>query len=225
MIYLSASAIKDYLSCPMKYYWRTSNPEERLAPNDDILIGNIIHEQLEKNWDKDFEYCWKIVKPNLKGFEKRHRDKAETCLKNFFDFFQPFCDEGDLIEHSFKVPMSNYSIVGKMDRVTFGGMVIDWKTTATPPKRLDNDIQFIIYNYAYSAIHKELKLSSIHSLFYAHLMSGSFIPYEHSKDNEDELFNAIIPAMLNSISNKFYYRNGIFEGGCYRCSYKEMCLR
>ncbi len=47
--YISASAIKDYLTCSMRYCNRRYHKSEGIA-TPAMLMGSVVHDALEKEW-------------------------------------------------------------------------------------------------------------------------------------------------------------------------------
>jgi len=219
-VYLSASSIRDFIVCSQRVLYRIKKPFPSV-PNKEMIIGEVTHEVIEKGW-RDRGLAMSLVEKA--GYNKNLLSADIENIKFFVDIFflnfSHYLAEDDLIEYSFKLNLyDDVFLVGKMDRIS-NGNVFDWKTTARPPKRLDNDVQSIIYNYAYESLFKE-KAASVNV---ASLSKGILIPYIRSEMHERELFDRIIPKMIRAIRNEWYEKSGLFNGSCYRCSYKLGCL-
>lgn len=219
-VYLSASGIKDFIVCPQRVLYRIKKPFPSI-PNKEMIVGEVTHEVIEKGW-KDRKLAMSLVEKI--GYNKNLLSADIENIKFFVDiFFLNFAHhlkEDDLIEYSFKINLyDDVFIVGKMDRIS-GGNIFDWKTSSRPPKKLDNDVQSIIYDYAYEVIFKE----KARSVNVASLSKGILIPYMASELHEREIFDKIIPKMIRTIRNEQYERQGLFNHSCFRCSYKEGCL-
>lgn len=109
--------------------------------------------------------------------------------------------------------------MGKFDRIN-KGTVFDWKTSANPPKRIDNDPQFIIYDLAYSLIYNQRP----EGIYLASLKEGRLIRYTESKEHRNALVDKIIPNFIDDVRRKEFTKTGLFTGACYRCPYKTPCL-
>lgn len=220
-IYISATLIQDYLACPQKVYYRINQPEDAIK-NDDMLVGSIVHEVIEKYWN-DEEVALQILNQQLDFFNLHEfkRQKALNSVDVFFRYFRPFVSDGDEIEYKFKLPLEkNVFLIGKMDRIS-NGNIFDWKTSTTTPKSISNDIQFLVYAEAYRRIFKKEPTA----VYYASLNSGKLISLPINKTLTDEVFNTIIPSVIKAVKFNDYYRKGMFTSGCFGCSYKEVCFK
>lgn len=155
------------------------------------------------------------------GVTGTYLDNAHFYLNTFFDSFVSSLSSEDLVEHNFKLPLyDDVFIVGKIDRISRGN-VFDWKTGTIRSKRLGNDPQCIIYQYAYEQLYNKKP----NGVFLAALATGELIPYVESPMHTDELFSIIIPRMIKTIRSGNYERLGLFNGGCFRCPYRIGCLK
>jgi CRISPR/Cas system-associated exonuclease Cas4 (RecB family) len=218
-IYISASMIKDYLDCPRKVYYRINHPDLSVQ-TPDMIVGNIVHSTLERAWsDRDDAILYsaaQVAQSNLSG---KYIDKVALCVNNFFDFFQPLVTGKDEIEYKFKIPYGRAFIVGKMDRVTSGGYVIDWKTSTNHTSNVSRDPQFILYHYVYEQIFKiEPTL-----VLRANLIDGSLDTYLTDKIMEYSIINSVIPIIIESLDRQSLSPTGLFSGKCSRCPYLDAC--
>jgi hypothetical protein len=219
-IFVSASAIKDYISCSQKVYYRIFEPELKVS-NREMIMGEIVHTAIEKAWKN------KDVALNLASSlcTKREVDavgiqSVEHFINTFFERFTPLLNLDDQVEKFFKVKMyDDVYLVGKFDRIS-KGTIIDWKTNANPPKKIDNDPQFIIYHLAYSLIYQK----EPEGIYFASLKDGSLIRYKESKEHSETLIEKIIPQFVSDVRKKEFTKTGLFTGACYRCPYKIPCL-
>lgn len=229
MIQLSASMIKDFLTCSQRVYYRINYPEQA-EKGMELLVGDIVHKLLEefnKSPDMDVNNFLAKTHPNLPD---KAVDKILTCVSNYWKYFQPLLSENDVVENFFKISYSsNIVIVGRIDRVNLErGILVDWKTGNKAPTSINNDIQFILYNWAY----KKLYHSNPSMIALASLGSGKLVQYFHNEDYEKYLFDAIIPKVAHAIKEGSFYKEGIFDyvsGGsssisCTYCPFKRVCL-
>ena len=220
-IHVSASALTDFIACQQKIYFRIFEKGEAV-PTREMLMGTITHKVLEKHWDN-----WERATDYGIELCKRYKlDKvAENSVTHFiityFNNFSPMVTKDDKIEKKFKVKLvgDDVYLVGVFDRIT-RGTIIDWKTSANPPKRIDNNVQFIIYDLAYKLLYKRPP----EGLYLAALSDGSLVRYSESKDHADALITQIIPDYIESIRKKSFIKTGLFNGSCYRCPFKVACL-
>ena len=130
MIYLSASSIKDFISCERKYWYRRF-ASDVAEPTEAIARGSAVHKVIEKYWDdpdKGFEF--------LNSFSKREFDlvKAQKAMDSFYANFRNLLGEGELIEHKFKIDFGKgVKLIGVFDRVLPTGVIFDWKTNRSLP--------------------------------------------------------------------------------------------
>jgi|SRR5688572_13664558 len=219
-VYLSASSISDFIQCSQKVYYRFGKSVTQI-PTKGMTIGRIAHEAIEKGWDNK-ELAYSIVRKL--GIEndlpKLDIANMEFMMDLFFLNFRPLLGNNDFIEYKFKIPLyDDVFIVGKMDRISRGN-IFDWKTKSKIPKRLDNDIQCIIYNYAYEKIFDE----PVSSINVCSLTKGNLVPYMANKLYVKEVFDNIIPRMIKTVRNNSYERTGMFNHSCFMCPYKLGCL-
>jgi PD-(D/E)XK nuclease superfamily protein len=219
-IFVSASAIVDYLKCSQQVYYRIFEPELKI-PNREMIMGQITHKVVEKAWqNKDvalnlgMSLC---VKDNVDDVGKQ---SVEHFIHTFFEKFTPLLRAEDKIEKFFKIKMhDDVYLVGKLDRICSGN-IMDWKTTANPPKKIFNDPQFIIYDYAYKLMYEK----NPEGIYLASLSNGNLVRYTRSEQHYNTLVNDIIPQFIDVVRNKKFIKDGLFKGACYRCPYKVPCL-
>ena len=187
-----------------------------------MVVGNIVHEAIEKFWNDGAERLVYIYKEFLSRLpsDKLSLDYAYKCNTFFTQKFQNLLSSGDVVEEKFRIPLEkDVFIVGKMDRIS-NGNVFDWKTARRPLTTVSGNIQFILYNWAY----KKMYNSNPSGVYYAALGNGSLVKYHPDPVAEKSLFDEIIPQAIRTIKDKDYIRNGIFRKACYRCPYSESCL-
>lgn len=222
-IYLSATAIKDYIACPKKIFYRTNFPE--LAETTvNMEVGTIVHSVVEKYWENEASarsYCGlECIKQNLSG-EMTY--KAELAIRNFFQNpVYGMLKRGDLVEHKFKIALDENSyLVGKIDRILGNGTVIDWKTSTTTPRTIDKDPQFITYFYAYKSLFKKNPTS----VLYVSLFDNKVVRLNVNFATYQQLFHTIVPSMVTKIKRNDLPALGLFNGSCYGCLFKKSCLK
>lgn len=217
-IYISASMIKDYLECPRKVYYRMNHPELGIQ-TPEMTAGIIIHYALERYWDSmgpAFEYINDQIAENNLSIDLTRR--ITSCMDNFFRHFSNLTSVLDHIEYRFKVPFMGAFIVGKMDRITKDGLIIDWKSSSSS-KSINKDPQFILYYYVYNQIFKRDPVGVAR----INLSDATINMYQRNKTLEYSIINHIIPVLIDSIKGGNLPPNGVFTGKCSRCSYFTAC--
>ena len=219
-IYLSASSITDFISCPRKVMYRVKKTVPTVSSRE-MTMGSVVHKAIELGWrSRDDAYAIAHTEGKKEGLAKADIYSMEFLLDMFFLNFQSRLSENDLIEWNFKLPLhDDVFIVGKIDRIS-NGNVYDWKTGQTATN-LSYSIQCIIYDWAYK---KQFKKSAS-SVCIAALKKGELIPYYRDSLYVDEVFNNIIPRMIRTIKNETWdERLGLFNHSCFRCPFKVGCL-
>lgn len=219
-IYLSASSISDFIKCPQKvmYRFKKTVPEKK---SKEMIMGSIAHLAIEKGW-RNREIAKEVIAQEVHSNALRRSDQThlEFMLDIFFLNFRDRLGDKDLIEYRFKIPLyDDVFIVGKMDRISVGNLY-DWKTTVKLPARLDNDIQCIIYDWAFNKLFDK----PANGICVAGLATGELIPYQKNDFYVKEVFENIIPRMIRTVRHDEYERLGMFNHSCFRCPWKEGCL-
>lgn len=220
-INISASLIEDYLSCNRKVHYRINRPKTVESPKE-AVIGDAVHRSLELFWDdrdKALDFVNKVLDEG--GIATVSNVAFSTmCIDNFFDNFRDYLTSTDAIEKGFKIQIErDVFVVGKMDRIS-NNSVFDWKTSRNPPSQISNNVQFVLYNWAYEKLNKRKPTG----VYYGALTKGKLIRYRHESFYEDVLINQIIPDIISSIRNKRFSPNGVFRHACFRCQYSSTCL-
>lgn len=219
-IFVSASALKDYLSCSNKVYYRIFEPELKVS-NREMIIGDIVHKVIEKAW-QDLDVALNLGKTLgiNQNVDPIGMESIKHFIHTFFDHFAPLVSREDKIERFFKTKLSDdVYLVGKFDRIS-RNLLFDWKTNANPPKAIGNDPQFIIYDYAYNLIYKQPP----EGIYFASLKDGALIRYNESSEHAKALIEKIIPEYVETVRKKDFIKTGLFTGQCYRCPFKVPCL-
>lgn len=219
-VYLSASSIADFIRCSQKVYYRIYKPFPEI-PSKEMLLGRVVHEAIEKGW-QDRNVAYDIISKGARkfGFGKADLTNMGFYVDMFFLNFLPRLSDDDKIEYMFKVKLhDDVFIVGKMDRIS-NGNVYDWKTTSKLSKNLGNDVQCMIYDFAYQSLFKEKPAS----ICLGWLREGQLLPYVENTAYREEVFDRIIPRMIKTIKSNSYEKLGIFNHSCFKCQWRQGCL-
>jgi hypothetical protein len=188
-----------------------------------MIIGEVVHSAIEHHWD-DRDKALDLIRRQILarlGNDEEALSFTDICIANYFHHFKQYLAPSDEREFKFKIPWDkDVFIVGKIDRIS-NGKVFDWKTARKPLKNISENIQFILYNWAYNKLYK----SNPVGVYYAALTTGALIRYSVDEASDRTLFEEIIPDAIRAIKNKEYSRNGIFRRACFRCSYSDTCLK
>jgi CRISPR/Cas system-associated exonuclease Cas4 (RecB family) len=225
-VHLSASLVKDFLSCPKKAYYRI-NRTGQSEQTTEMAVGSLVHEVLEKNWlERKAALGTAATLVDTYGLPGEII-KANKMINSFFDMFpQGFFSEDDSIESYFKVPYrKDVLLTGKIDRI-HNGIVYDWKTGSSPPDDINRDPQFIIYYMAYKRLYK----TEPKTLCYVSLSNKRIYYFTPIKEVIEEFEDLVIPSIVSSIRDNRFPRNGMFdyricqrEYPKYRCPFQNVC--
>lgn len=219
-IYLSASSITDFVRCSKKVEYRFKKPFPELISKG-MLLGKIAHYVLETGW-KDKDTANAILAEQVKKHRIQQADinSLSFYVDMFFLNFRDFLKDDDMIEHQFKIPLyDDVFLVGKMDRIS-NGTVFDWKTTSKVSKSLSNDIQCIVYDFAYRSLFDK----TASGVCIGWLPKGQLIPFVRDELYYREVFSNIVPRMIKTIRSDNFEKTGMFNHSCFWCQYKKGCL-
>jgi CRISPR/Cas system-associated exonuclease Cas4 (RecB family) len=219
IIKISESLIHDYLTCPMRVFYRTNYTGESIQTPEQAQ-GSIIHKVLEVAWKNSKEAILEAEK-QIKIYNLKLDTKfIYKCIGNFFSTFRSMIKEGDEIEKYFKIPYGdNVQLVGRLDRIT-NGIVIDWKSGMSEPEDIERDIQCMFYYLAYKKIYNKEPIA----IYLAYLAKNKLIMYKPNKIFLDQFEHETIPYVINGVRNKIYPHNGLFQfRACRNCSYNNIC--
>jgi hypothetical protein len=219
-IFVSASALVDYLKCSQMSYYRIFEPEQKTS-NREMIIGDIVHKTIEKAWQNlDVALNLGRTLADNQGVDAVGKQSVEHFIHTFFESFSQLVTREDKIEKFFKIKLEeDVYLVGKLDRLS-RGMIFDWKTNSTVPKNIDSLPQFIIYDYAYRLTYNK----PAEGIYFASLKTGGLIRYNESKEHSETLINKVIPNYIDDVRKKNFVKQGLFNGSCYRCPFKIPCL-
>lgn len=219
-IFVSASALKDFIKCEEMANYRLFARGEPPPPSREQKLGIITHRILQKSWDnKAAAMKMRDTLCKKENIDAVGVQSITHFISIYFETFRFLINEKDEIEKRFKIKLyDDVYLVGVFDRV--GKIVIDWKTDANPPRKIDNNVQFILYDLAY----KKLYNKPAQGVYLAALKDGSFIKYNENKLFVNILMDEVVPKFVETVRNKSFVRNGVYNGSCYRCPYKQPCL-
>jgi CRISPR/Cas system-associated exonuclease Cas4 (RecB family) len=213
MINISASLVKDYITCSKKVDFRRGRPETAIQ-TPDMFAGTIVHKIIEDDTDNYEKFI------DALELDYSRKNKIKICMSNYQVNYKMLTSNKDEIEKYFKYSFSKgVNIVGKFDRILPDGVVIDWKSNVSVPKTLDNDIQFLMYHEAYKQIYNK----EPHSVFGIFLLKNKMIRYNHNEFFRTVVYHDIIPSIISAIKKGDFSREGIFKGICDNCSYRSIC--
>jgi CRISPR/Cas system-associated exonuclease Cas4 (RecB family) len=218
-LYISQSAIRDFLTCKKRYYYRLNFKKESV-PTQEMFLGTLVHKLLEDFSDDHAGALEEVIRlKKVHSLSVKDGSVLSSSIQGFFDSFQHLITPDDETEKMFSVPYEkDVYLTGKFDRITPNHMIIDWKSGTYVPLTLANDVQSIIYNYAYEKLYGVTP-----NVVVAYLRKNKMSTYLENEIYVDTLLNNVIPDMLESIYREEFPRTGYFTNGCHRCSFREFC--
>ena len=221
-IKISESLIKDYLLCPQRAFYRIYGAGEAVQTAQEAK-GSIIHKVLETSWRTSKEALSEADK-QIKNFNlKVDSDFIYKCIGNFFSTFRSMVGEEDEVEKYFKIPYSKgVELVGRLDRITTQGIVLDWKSGDSEPDDIERDVQCMFYYLAYKKLYNKEPVG----IYLAYLAKKKLIMFRPNKIFLDKLENEIIPYVITGVKNKIFPHNGLYQyRACKNCNYNDACFK
>jgi len=117
-IFVSASAIRDYLKCSQQVYYRIFEPELKISSRE-MIMGEITHKVLEKAWqNKDVALNLGMSLARKENLDPIAIQSIEHFIHTFFERFTIIINHDDKVEKFFKVKLyDDVFLVGKFDRI------------------------------------------------------------------------------------------------------------
>ena len=156
---LSASAVENYLECPLKYRFKQIDKIPESASRPQLTFGNIIHKVLERFHGSEGEITedqilqildeeWKSGEFTYMQREEKLKEQAVEMLKRYVHNAKQEPPDVLDTELKFSFDLDGIRIVGMIDRIdnsSNGNKVVDYKTSkrSTPAK---NSVQLGIYS-------------------------------------------------------------------------------
>lgn len=229
-INLSASSIKDFLLCSQRYFYRV-NSSGISEQSDGMLVGSTVHHVLEKCWNKEYDTAIScaddyLTNNNISFSDKYYYGKIEKSLDNFFMYYKEMLTDSDLVETKFKIKHApNIYFVGRIDRIVImpngNNLLIDWKTSNKDPFKIDDDIQFLLYKYAYIDLYGR----EPSRILYINLFTNKMLALNYSEESYSNLFSVTVPYILNRVKNNDFVREGLNKKNvCKYCPFRTQCF-
>jgi hypothetical protein len=227
LITLSASKLKTFNACERKFYYEYVDRQETVK-HPAAALGTAVHKTIERVYREQIdpvptfvdEFGKELLANNL-NIDDVKPQLARDGIKMIsqYNFLRRVPDEMEL---EFTLPFPNAAhplcnIRGFMDQLYEWGFV-DLKTNTFKPLNsvLDNDIQFILYDWAFEEIYNYRAQRKI----WHHLRTGEDL----YSDTEGKLDNAVrvIERILDSSVTGIYDRS--IGDPCRICSHRLICL-
>jgi CRISPR/Cas system-associated exonuclease Cas4 (RecB family) len=113
------------------------------------------------------------------------------------------------------------SLVGKIDRITSSGIVLDWKTGKGEPEDIERDVQCLFYYLAYKKMYKK-EPSDVYLIY---LAKNKVIRFEPNEAIIREFEDQVLPKVIYEVKNNIFPRTGLFTWGtCSHCQFANVCF-
>lgn len=227
LVTLSASKLKTYNACPRKYWYEYVQHKSKMK-HPAAVLGIAVHKTIERLHKEGDIPSGRIIVLADEYQKESLASEVQMDARLFSDGVK-MVDTYDIYkrtpidtEKEFTLEFPNKAhalckIKGYLDQVYNEGF-IDLKTNKAKPMRgvLDNDLQFIIYTWAFKEIYgyePELRL-------WNHLRTGEEL--EASTLNKVDQAQRIIERVLESEFTGIY--DTCVGDACRICSYRLSCL-
>ncbi len=179
-IFLSASAIETYRTCPLKFRFLKIDGLPQNAKKPQLIFGNIIHKVLQRFHEPNKEISsnriikllneeWKKDDFDYKVREQKFKEQGIEILKKYVKNIIKNIPRVIKTEEQFSFNIGPITIKGAIDRIDKigGGIeIIDYKTSKTPSSA-KNSLQLAIYSmYLEQLVESDLGGIPLKSSFY-----------------------------------------------------------
>lgn len=242
MIVISASALRDYVFCRRKLYWR-----QKKIPRVDtasLCVGRVIHDMIAScgsglpyggeslttfyevgsSGILDFaraSLLEKLGRDNIKFYRgqtiPKLLDLVEKCYYNYLtikEWLPPVVDS----EVSFDLQYDAYSkVIGRFDQICGENTIVELKTSKREPNAdfLANDLQASVYIWAFQELFHFRP-----TYYYVHLPSGTV--YDIKRDDSRELVSLMNQFIGDCNNDRLLREPDGFK--CNNCDYASACI-
>lgn len=252
---ISASSLSSFFKCSQMYKWQfidMRTPDELFLFT---TYGSVLHKAIElhlkyklslkqviDSWQTLFiAFC-----SEAKGLKFPNEKELSDCLvKGLLQLgnVQTIISRWEQsefkvldIEKYCKIPFKNKYIqnvflTGKLDVILNNTSdeeircCLDWKSSKSKEKDIDNNVQLTFYSYFISELFKT-PFEKLHSAL-AYPIDGTILFTQRSQEDFERLFNQV-HNMLERISKEDFVKEPKLNhtlGDCFFCQYKETCKK
>lgn len=216
-IYISATTLKDYLSCSEIIKFKLSKSKQ--VSTDESIIGTVVHDIVSGKIDYAGPQSAASILSEHNLSTTKNIEFVDSCYNNYINNFYGLLTQDDKIEYSFKYKLySDVFLVGRIDRIS-GGLIFDWKTDRSPSSKVENNIQLLFYELAFEKLFGSKPFGS----YLGFLSNGALVKHKKSSDATD-ILNVLIEEVLHTIKSDTFSKRGKLTKSCYRCPFNRQCL-
>lgn len=236
---VSATKLKMFLLCQRQFYLKYI---QNMTLHDwcGSIMGTAIHHAIAEHIkdpttkplvDYVSKYNGELAQRTPKDrFYNSHKMRVqgiEIVKEIQWELLSPlYVNNEPFIEYEFLLPYPNADapivmINGIIDLVTHDHKIIDHKSTKTYPDDVSNDLQFMIYHWAYEQIFKRKP----NGVFWHHLRTNEMIEYVHSDYSK---LDAVIGRYLKNYGKgiKSYKKKTKKDETCTKlCAFSKVCWK
>ncbi len=234
-LYLSATAIETYKSCPLKYRLSFQDNVPESASKPQMAFGSIIHKVLQRFHEPEKKLTeerilrlldeeWKPEEFDYSAREEKFLEQGQLILKEY----AKRTNENPPVVLSREQPFEfslddNVFIRGKIDRIDetgSGSSVIDYKTSKTPSKA-EKNIQLAVYClYLGQAVDEKIKgIPASASLYFLREKEEPMRSHSFSENELNDTKEIILDIARKIRTNLFEPKKGYH---CNWCDYKHL---
>jgi len=167
--HLSASQINTFRRCGKQWYYRYVE-DLKIPPTGNLVLGSSIHKGLEVNFSQKIESQIDLALGDVLDVystefdarkqeieeewdEGQEKDNGVSLLTLYHQNISPTI-QPILVEEGFSLQIDGHKVIGYIDLVTAGQIIIDHKTSGRKYAEdvIDKDIQLTAYAMAYHEI-------------------------------------------------------------------------
>ena len=225
------------MECEYSYYLRYVE-RVPIRESSASVYGSAVHRAIKigydnnlarDDWGKIFKREWVALTSNkdiVFAYDNEYLKKFKDGQQLLLDYYDTFVKKAkkppQMLEYFFgrdkAVMLGHHVIIGVLDQIDARDRVIDYKTGAKPTQaKLDLDLQFTIYSYAY----RQLFDREEGGLILRHLGTMKDLKTKRTED-DFELLKEEVNKIDRRLKGKIFIRN--LGRGCASCYFIEHCL-
>jgi CRISPR/Cas system-associated exonuclease Cas4 (RecB family) len=250
---ISASSLSTFLRCSQQFKWQFLDelePDEGTA-SIYTIFGSAFHKCQELMFRFKIDYkeivaSWRSLFLSMVTEEKAFVIPNESILNDFVNKGYVYLENARKIHerwHGYKIievetyhkfPFSNQFfdnvfLTGRIDLLLEKDddciVCLDWKTSKSKEKKIDENIQLTFYAYFVRQVYRYSFDSIFGALAYPF---DSEILFSQRTEEQIDSLHRLINSVLEKISNKEFIKEPKLKNSsqdCFFCSYKETCKK
>lgn len=234
---ISYTALHTLMTCEYSYYLRYIKRVPTIETSASIYgtaVHRAIHVGYDNNLDRDdwakvFKQEWVTLasgKDIVFAYDNEYLKKFKGGQQLLLDYYDTFVKNEEkpppMLEYFFgkdePIMLGNHNIIGVFDQIDSNGVIIDYKTgVKTTQAKLDLDLQFTLYSYAY----RQLFGQEEGGLVLRHLGTMKDMATKRT-ESDFEILKEEVDKIDKRLKGKLFIRN--YGRECANCYFIEHCL-